>query len=93
MIALTQPIETSDLDCMNQTERTPENEAFSICLLGTRIWILSTFGVIIDFASKCIIIKHSKVPIRTDLPPNPVIVRVKETCFGIISGRSEIFCC
>ena len=43
-------------------------------LMGTDL--LSTFGVIIDFASKCIIIKHSKVPIRTDLPPNPVIVRV-----------------
>ena len=55
-------------------------------LIGTDL--LSTFGVIIDFASKCIIIKHSKAPIRTDLPPNPVIVRVNETCS--VPARSEI---
>ena len=44
--------------------------------------------MIIDFASKFIIMKHSKGPVRTDLPPNPIILRVKETCF--VPARSEI---
>ena len=62
-----------------------ENFYFDL-LMGTDL--LSTFGVIIDFASKCIIIKHSKAPIRTDFPPNPVIVHVKETCY--VPAQSEI---
>ena len=55
-------------------------------LMGTDL--LTTFGVIIDFASKCIIMKNSKAPIRTDLAPNPVILSVKETCS--VPARSEI---
>ena len=35
-------------------------------LMGTDL--LSTFAVIIDFAAKYIIMKHSKAPICTDLP-------------------------
>ena len=62
-----------------------ENFYFDL-LMGTDL--LSTFGVIIDFASKCIIMKHSKAPIRTDLVLNPVIVSVKETCS--FPARSEI---
>ena len=62
-----------------------ENFYFDL-LTGTDL--LSNFWVIIDFASKCIIIKHSKAPIRTDLPPNLVILCVKETCS--VPARSEI---
>ena len=62
-----------------------ENFYFDL-LMGTDL--LTTFGVIIDFASKCIIMKNSKAPIRTDLAPNPVILRVKETCS--VPARSEI---